>query len=230
MKKHIPNALTCGNLICGCYGIDLVYHNNMILAAYMIGLAALFDFFDGFAARLLKVSSPIGKELDSLADAVSFGVLPGIIMLHLLQEAGAGNLSYIAYMIPAFSALRLAKFNLDTRQSTSFIGVPTPANAILIGSLPLVLAHHSNLFSGILTWPVLLGITVVMSLLLVAELPLFALKFKDYSFGNNKIRYSFLITAVVLLITLQYAGLPLTILAYILFSVVDNMMGKKAAS
>lgn len=227
MKKHIPNAITCGNLVCGCYGIDLVYNGNITVAAYMIGLAAIFDFFDGFAARLLKVSSPIGKELDSLADVVSFGVLPGIIMLALLQKHGAGDWAYLAYIIPAFSALRLAMFNVDTRQSTSFIGVPTPANAILIGSLPLVLAHHSNLFSGILTWPVLLGIAVVMSFLLVAELPLFALKFKDYSFANNKIRYIFLITAVVLLVTLQYAGLPLTIIAYILFSVVDNMMGKK---
>jgi len=223
MKKHIPNALTCGNLVCGCYGIDLAYDGNLVMAAYMIGIAAVFDFFDGFAARLLKVSSPIGKELDSLADVVSFGVLPGILMLHLMQQANAGNFAYLAYLIPAFSALRLAKFNIDTRQTTSFIGVPTPANAILIGSLPLVLEQHTA-FQPFFTWPILLVITVIMSLLLVAELPLFALKFKDYSLVNNKIRYGFLLTAIVLLITLQFAGLPLTIVAYILFSVADNLL------
>ncbi|MGB0521494.1 MAG: CDP-diacylglycerol--serine O-phosphatidyltransferase [Flammeovirgaceae bacterium] len=226
MKKHIPNALTCGNLVCGCFGIDFAYHNNLILAAYMIGIAAVFDFFDGFAARLLKVSSPIGKELDSLADVVSFGVLPGIIMLHLLQNVHAGAWAYLAYMIPAFSALRLAKFNIDTRQTTSFIGVPTPANAILIGSLPLVM-HRYTLATDLLSWPVLLVVTIVMSLLLVAELPLFALKFKDYSFQNNRIRYIFLITAVGLLVGLQFAGLPLIIICYILFSVVDNLTKKK---
>lgn len=227
MKKHIPNALTCGNLVCGCFGIDFAYHNNLVLAAYMIVIAAIFDFFDGFAARLLKVSSPIGKELDSLADAISFGVLPGIIMLHLLKNTGAGDWAYLAYMIPAFSALRLAKFNIDTRQSTSFIGVPTPANAILIGSLPLILNRY-QWAEPILSWSVLLGVSIIMSLLLVAELPLFALKFKDYSFANNKIRYSYLILSIILLVSFQFAGLPLVIIAYILFSVVDNLMKGKA--
>ena len=228
MKKHIPNALTCGNLVCGCFGIDFAYHGNLVLAAYMIGIAAVFDFFDGFAARMLNVSSPIGKELDSLADAVSFGVLPGVIMLHLLQNADAGAWAYLAFMIPAFSALRLAKFNIDTRQTTSFIGVPTPANAILIGSLPLVISRY-DMAETILTWPVLLAIAMIMSLLLVAELPLFALKFKDYSFANNKIRYSFLIVSILLLVGLQFAGLPLVIVCYILFSLVDNLTKKKTA-
>ena len=225
MKKHIPNALTCGNLVCGCFGIDFAYNNNLVWAAYMIGLAAVFDFFDGFVARLLKVSSPIGKELDSLADVVSFGVLPGIIMFHLLQNNQAGSWMYLAYIIPAFSALRLAKFNIDTRQTSSFIGLPTPANAILIGSLPLVLEYH-EMFATYLSWPVLIAISIVMSLLLVTELPLFALKFKSYAFKGNEIRYSFLASAVLLLPFLKFAALPLIIILYILFSVIGNITNK----
>jgi CDP-diacylglycerol--serine O-phosphatidyltransferase len=226
MKKHIPNILTCSNLVCGCLGIDYAYHGNLILAAYMIGLAGLFDFLDGFVARLLKVSSPIGKELDSLADCVSFGVLPGVIMLHLLQSSNLGELpiviAHIAWLIPALSAVRLAKFNIDTRQTTSFIGVPTPANAILIGSLPLVLAHNPS-FEWLIRNPfVLIAITIVMSLLLVAELPLFALKFKNYTFGDNKIRFIFLILSIIILITFQFAGVPLIILSYILLSLIDS--------
>jgi len=225
MKKHIPNLLTCGNLFCGCLGVNFAYNGNLAWAAYMIGLAGIFDFFDGFVARLLNVSSPIGKELDSLADMVSFGFLPGVIMFHLLVPTTSLSpyLPFIAFMIPIFSALRLAQFNVDTRQSDSFIGVPTPANAILIGSLPLISEFHPQFSEWVVNPFLLLPLTIVMSLLLVAELPLIALKFKDYSLGNNKIKYTFLVLTVLLLVFFKFAGVPLVIIAYILLSVLENM-------
>ena len=236
MKKHIPNLLTCANLFCGCLGINAAYQSgDLVFAAYMIGLSGLFDFFDGFAARLLKVSSPIGKELDSLADMVSFGLSPSVIMYLMLQEAlrNAGfdeRIAYIAFLIAVFSALRLAKFNIDTRQTTSFIGVPTPANAILIGSLPLIVAFHPDMEGWIVCPYLLSSTTIIMSLLLVAELPLFSLKFKSYALGDNKIRYSFLALAVILIVDFKFTGVPLVIVAYILFSVLENFTTKKSVS
>ncbi len=186
LKKHIPNALTCGNLLCGCAGIAAVLlRNELVLASYLIGLAAVLDFLDGFIARLLKAYSPIGKDLDSLADMVTFGVLPGVIVFKLLSNylnfdpatdlGTAILLPHAAFIIPVFSALRLAKFNIDTRQTDSFIGVPTPANTLLIASIPLILQQHPE-WSAFITKPItLIILSVVMSLLLVAELPLFAL-------------------------------------------------------
>lgn len=143
IKKNIPNAITCCNLLCGCLAIIQATNGNLLWAAYLVGMAAVFDFFDGFAARLLKVSSPIGKDLDSLADMVTFGVVPGIVMFKMirlglrLDKEGFDLIeenpwiTYIVFMIPIFSALRLAKFNHDTRQTEAFIGLPTPANAIM---------------------------------------------------------------------------------------------------
>lgn len=260
IKKHIPNSLTCANLICGCLGIKFSFEGHLIWASYMIGLAAVFDFFDGFAARLLKVSSPIGKDLDSLADMVTFGVLPGIIIYQLLLLAVDINglnsdswLPYIAFMIPVFSALRLAKFNNDSRQTDSFIGVPTPAVTLFIGSFPLIM-NNPLVKSDMTHWAtsplaalqqsvnftpnladtlfsnfyVLSAITVVMSFLLVAELPLFALKFKSFKWADNKIRFVFLICCVVLLIIFKFAAVPLIIILYIGLSVINNLMGKKS--
>lgn len=259
IKKHIPNSLTCANLLCGCLGIKFSFEGHLIWASYMIALAAVFDFFDGFIARLLHVSSPIGKDLDSLADMVTFGVLPGIIMhqlmtlavdIHSMQMVNTYTiwLPYIAFMIPVFSALRLAKFNNDTRQSESFIGVPTPAVTLLIGSFPLIMNnplmknniqsiaanpldalqqglsftpnYADNLFSNIY---ILIAITVVLSFLLVAELPLFALKFKTFNWADNKIRFVFLISCLVLLIIFKFAAVPLIIILYIGLSVVNNL-------
>lgn len=228
LKKHIPNFLTCGNLFCGCVGIVSVFQNDLVFAAYMIGLAALLDFADGFAARLLKAHSPIGKELDSLADCVTFGVLPATMLYKLLQKSLMGDdfaielfvvLPYVAFLIAVFSALRLAKFNIDTRQSESFIGVPTPANALLVGSLPLIMGQHPGWAQHIQQPYVLVAYVLVMSYLLVSELPLFALKFRDFSFANNRIRYIFLSVSAVLLIALQFAAVPPIILLYILLSV-----------
>ncbi len=237
MKKHIPNALTCGNLFCGCIGIVAAFDNELILAAYLTGIAAVLDFFDGFVARWLKAYSPIGKELDSLADCVTFGVLPGAIIFRLLRQSlgdGYGLIEFsiipnLAFIISIFSALRLAKFNVDTRQSESFIGVPTPANAILISSIPLILQQTPELREVIVQPVVLLSLTLVMSFLLVAELPLFALKFQNYSFGANKIKYIFLILSVLLLVTLKFTAIPLIIVLYIVLSIVENFT-KRAPS
>lgn len=245
IKKHIPNAITCGNLLCGCLAIVKAFEGNLVWAAYLVGIAAVLDFFDGFAARMLKVSSPIGKDLDSLADMVTFGVVPGVIMFQMirgglyLDKEGFSFFemtrvfSYIPFLIPVFSALRLAKFNNDTRQSDSFIGVPTPANSILIVSIPLIVNWNNTFsfdeyhkFESVLNPYILCFISCVMSFLLVAELPLFALKFKHFKWKDNEIRFIFLGLSLVLLITLQFVGIPLIIILYILMSVINNLKVK----
>ncbi len=226
LLRHLPNALTSANLLCGCLGLISVFGNYPIEPAYFIWAACVFDFFDGFAARLLKVSSPIGKELDSLADMVSFGVLPAMAMFHWIDSStGPGWLAYIALMIAVFSALRLAQFNVDTRQTDSFIGVPTPANALFLTSLVFL---PDSIKAIILTPTVLTGITIVFSLLLVAPFELFALKFKDFSWGNNKLRFTFLAASVFLLVILKAGALPVIILSYILISLLSRILeGKK---
>jgi CDP-diacylglycerol--serine O-phosphatidyltransferase len=245
----IPNLFTLGNLLCGCLAIVFALEGNLVWSAYLVGVAAVFDFLDGFLARKLNQHSPIGKELDSLADMVTFGVLPGIIVFVLLKtwvdsDKGLGQVwqsnyfPYIAFIIPLFSALRLAKFNVDTRQSESFIGVPTPANTILIASLPLMIHFKKGMeFSyvnenlKIFVHPyALIGLSVIMSFLLISEIPLFALKFKSFGWKGNEIRWSFLGLCVILLATLQFVGIPLTIVLYILMSVISNLSKKKVAS
>jgi CDP-diacylglycerol--serine O-phosphatidyltransferase len=249
MKKHIPNFLTCCNLLCGCLGIyvlSLHSENSLYLAAYLIFFACIFDFLDGFAARILNVTSPIGKELDSLADVVTFGVLPSFIILDLLNHAMDHELltlavsaeeeetififlPIISFLIAIFSAIRLAKFNVDTRQSDSFLGVPTPANAILIASLPLIYTHTESMFIlDIIINPLfLIGLTIVMSILLVVELPLFSLKFKDFSWANNKTRYIFLAASAALLGILNFLAIPVIIFLYIILSAVDHFILNK---
>ena len=228
IRRNLPNALTCGNLLCGCIGIVEAFHSNIILSCYLIGVALIFDFFDGFLARLLKVSSPIGRDLDSLADMVTFGVLPSVIVYQLLMQSipdlyGIWK-AYPAFIIAIFSAIRLAKFNNDPRQSDSFIGVPTPANALLIGSLPIILQHYDGIWKEIIVnTNNLLALTVIMSFLLVAELPLIALKFKTFSWKGNQIRYSFIILSILLLIFFQILAVPAILLLYIFLSVISNL-------
>ncbi len=219
LLKHVPNALTCANLLCGCLGIAAVF-NFPVEAAYFVWAACVFDFFDGFSARLLKVSSPIGKELDSLADVVSFGVLPAMAMFQWMNSSSeSGILPYAAFMIAIFSALRLAKFNVDESQSDSFIGLPTPANALFLTALPfLPEALRVTVFRG----PILLIITVVFSLLLVAPLELIALKFKSFSWGDNRLRFTFLGLSVLLLVFLQAGAIPGIVLLYIAISFVGR--------
>jgi len=226
VKKHLPNAITCANLFSGCVGIVFAFQGNSIVAAYALFLAAIFDFFDGFASRVLQSFSGIGKELDSLADMVSFGVLPSVILYELFLQTQplpwAGSyLNFIAFLIPVFSALRLAKFNTDTRQAEIFIGLPTPANAILIASLPLIIDQHLNLAAYILNPYILSVFTVVMCALLVAEIPLMSLKFKNRDFNKNIYRYLLLLFSAILVLFFKFAAVPVVIFIYILLSVVQ---------
>lgn len=221
IKKHIPNAITCGNLVSGCIGITLCYQDNLVLGAIMILVGATFDFFDGFAARMLKVSSPMGKELDSLADMVTFGVLPAVILFKLLEMTNPSfeYLPFIAFIVAAFSAIRLANFNIDERQSDGFIGVPTPANALLIGSLPLILYTYPEYQDYIVNEYLLIAIAVVMSYLLNAEIPLVSLKFKNFGWKGNEARFTLIGITLLLLITLKVAALPLIVVTQVLVSV-----------
>ncbi|PJJ47827.1 CDP-alcohol phosphatidyltransferase family protein [Hymenobacter chitinivorans] len=228
MKNHLPNAVTCLNLFAGCLALCNIFAGHLETAAYLVGLAAAFDFADGLLARALHASSPIGKDLDSLADMVSFGVVPGAILFHLLgQSDGLPEwLPYAGFIVTVFSALRLAKFNNDTRQTTSFIGLPTPACTLVVASLPLILAHDSFGLTGFILNPwVLLGLTVLLSGLLVAEIPLFALKFKNLTWQDNSLRFIFLLLAVALLVLLQATAIPLIVLLYVLLSVVRPAYG-----
>ncbi len=241
IKKHIPNFITCCNLFCGCLAIVAAFRSELSNAGMFVGLALLFDFFDGFAARLLKVQSEIGKQLDSLADMVSFGVVPGVVMYHMIGNAltfkyGAWNipsslslLPLVSFVIPVLSAVRLAKFNLDTRQTHSFIGLPTPANAVFICVLPLVFSTSENkgLFILLLNPMFLAGLSIVMSLLLIAEIPLFALKFKNFGWTDNKIRYVFIVIAIAGLLFLKLMAVPLLVIFYIILSLIENKVNSQ---
>jgi CDP-diacylglycerol--serine O-phosphatidyltransferase len=225
VSKHIPNALTCGNLLCGCFGILFATTYQLEAAAYCVWAACMFDFFDGFAARLLNISSPIGKELDSLADMVSFGVLPSLVMYtHLTSAVRDPRMAYAAFLLAVFSALRLAKFNVDEKQHDSFIGVPTPANALFITSLVFL---PTPFIQWIANGNFLLFITLLFSLLLVAPFKLIALKFKDFTWRSNKVRYALVVLSLVALILLKQSALPFIILFYILLSLLTGVVVAK---
>ncbi|GAB4023495.1 CDP-diacylglycerol--serine O-phosphatidyltransferase [Spirosoma koreense] len=221
LLKHLPNAMTCGNLLCGCIGLVMTLRGHLDTAAWLIGLAAVLDFGDGFVARLVKVSGPFGKELDSLADVVTFGVLPATIVFQLAWFQGLGTIAYGAFLIAVLSALRLAKFNIDTRQSDRFIGVPTPANTILIAAFPLMERYQPQ-YDAIWKNDAAIGMMIAFGFLMVSEIPLFALKFKSFAWADNRIKYSFLIASVLLLLFLQFAAIPLVILLYIILSLIFN--------
>jgi CDP-diacylglycerol--serine O-phosphatidyltransferase len=223
MKKHIPNFITSLNLFAGCIGVWLAFQGNYQGAFIAILISAVFDFLDGFAARLLKAYSPMGKELDSLADVVSFGVVPGAIVFSLLSEIALHEwLPFLAFIIPVFSALRLAKFNVDERQTSSFIGLPTPANAIFWGGL--VFSFSGFLLTNV--W-VLIGLALVFSYLLVAGLPMFALKFKNTAWKKNRIQYIFLIGCVIILAIFQLKAFSILIAWYILLSIGISISNRK---
>ncbi len=236
IKKHIPNFITLLNLVSGCIAIVFVFDGNLSMASYLIFLAALFDFFDGMAARLLKVKTDIGKELDSLADIISFGLVPGFIMMKLIQQSiGIAEvndgiafvLPYVALLIPVFSALRLAIFNTDNRQTYNFIGLATPANAILIASLPLIIEQKTTLLGLEPVWfanlisnlYVLVVLTIILSLLLVAEIPLFSLKISKSHPVQNRIKYIFAGISIILISLFYFVAFPIIMLIYILLSV-----------
>jgi CDP-diacylglycerol--serine O-phosphatidyltransferase len=214
--SYIPNFITSLNLFSGCVAVYLAFKGNYQGAFIAILIAAIFDFFDGFAARMLKAYSPMGKELDSLADMVSFGVAPGAIVFSLLTETNFHEfLPFIAFLIPVFSGLRLAKFNIDERQTTSFIGMPTPANAIFWAGMAF--SFSAFLVSNV--W-ILIIFSLLFSYLLVAEIPMFALKIKDLAWKNNQIQYIFLIGCIILLIVFQVNAFAPIIGLYILLSVI----------
>ncbi|MCQ2266680.1 MAG: CDP-diacylglycerol--serine O-phosphatidyltransferase [Bacteroidaceae bacterium] len=229
MKKHIPNAITCCNLICGCLAVGSAFASTLSgeyrMAFALIVLGAVFDFFDGFMARLLGVSGPMGKELDSLADVITFGFAPSAIafslLVHILPEGPVSYLAFAAFLIAAFSALRLAKFNIDTRQSMGFIGLPTPANALFWGSLAMTLSTHAEFVNAHAqwVWVALLAGVLFSCWILVSEVPMFALKFHDYSWAHNRLRYSFMLLSALLLVALQWAGFAVIIVLYVLLSV-----------
>lgn len=233
MKKHIPNTITCCNLICGCIATGFALKGDFSMAMTFIVMGAVFDFFDGFMARLLHVSSAIGKELDSLADCITFGFAPAAIVSALLRlaplpvanEIFAMVFPYVAFVIAAFSAIRLAKFNLDERQSTTFYGLPTPANALFWSALALG-THEWVSETSWSVYLLLLGIAC-SSWILVADIPMFALKFKDYSFAHNKLRYGFIIASAALLLFAGWTGFSVVILLYILTSLVANAVAKQ---
>lgn len=217
MIRHLPNLLTCCNLLTGAAGIIyLLQEPGLVPAAWFVWIALLFDFLDGFTARVFNVSSPIGKELDSLADVISFGLLPSVLVYTLVQtQIQNPYLPWVALVIAVFSALRLAKFNIDDTQTNSFRGLPTPANALFITGLPF-LAGGPGAF--LLTPYALIAVAIVFSLLLVSRVELFALKFKDWSWKHNQVQFVFLIISVVLVAVLKFAAVPLIILLYILLS------------
>lgn len=229
--RHIPNTVTCLNLFSGCIACVMAFEANYLLAAAFIILGAIFDFFDGMLARLLHAPSPIGKELDSLADDVSFGVAPALIIFSLFKEVHypeflwgvTAYVPYVAFIIAVFSALRLAKFNIDERQTSSFIGLPTPANALFWASL--VVGSHDFLTSSHFNAIYLAILVVLFSGLLVAEIPMFALKFKNLSWKDNKVRFVFLAVSVLLLVFLNISGIAACIAWYILLSLLTR--GKK---
>ena len=226
-KKHIPNSITCLNLISGCIATYWAFQGDAQLALLFIVIGAVFDFFDGMVARLLHVSSPIGKELDSLADDITFGFAPSAIVFNFLVPLTthlSPIIPYLAFIMAAFSALRLAKFNLDERQTLGFIGLPTPANALFWGSLLVGLGEEIATlpYAGYL---ILAGV-LISSYLLVSEIPMFALKFKSWGWQGNEVKYIFLLTCIPLLLLLEVSGLAAIIAWYVILSVANTQLAK----
>ena len=230
MKKHIPNTITCCNLISGCIATYYAFLGDFNLALLFIVIGAVFDFFDGMSARLLHVSSPIGKELDSLADDITFGFAPSAIVFSYLSPLTShlSPLSFIAFVMAAFSALRLAKFNLDERQALGFIGLPTPANALFWGSLIAGAGEWMKTapFIGPNLSLIILAGVFISCWLLIAEIPMFALKFKHWGWKGNEIKYIFILSCIPLLLLLQVSGFAAIIAWYVVLSVITNKTAK----
>ncbi|WP_264521994.1 CDP-alcohol phosphatidyltransferase family protein [Flavobacterium sp. N1994] len=228
IKAQIPNLFTMLNLFSGCVALVMITDLRFDLAFYFVCLGIFFDFFDGFFARKFNVAGPLGVQLDSLADMVTSGVVPGYVMFKLLSNNDAfGTQSYLPYLgfiITLGACYRLAKFNIDERQSDSFIGLPTPANALFFSSLPLInIAFYDDNFSGVIynKW-FLVILTLISAYVMNAEIPLFSLKIKNFSFAKYKLQISFLAVSILVLIFLQILAIPLIIILYVLLSVADN--------
>ncbi len=228
LKQHIPNAITCSNLVSGCLSILFLTHNMPVKAAIMIFVAGLFDFLDGFAARLLHAHSPIGADLDSLSDVVSFGVAPGFIMYWLMSRsfdlpqwciAGINVLPCLAFLLPVFSAIRLAKFNIDSTQKTTFRGIPAPGMAIFIASLPLALSQVHHLKDGVLSYWACLGIALIFSFMMVSRLRFFSFKMKSAKWNGNEVRWIFLLVTITSFVIFKWISLPFVMMFYVLLSI-----------
>ena len=243
IKKHIPNTITLLNLLAGLLALIHAFNGNYNEAFSLVCLGIFFDFWDGFFARIWKVQSPIGLQLDSLADMVTSGVVPGLVMYKMLGDIQEnqyqynltedtyymGVVPYLGFLITLASCYRLAKFNVDTRQTDSFIGLPTPANALLIMSIPMIQFHSEfDWLVDFLSNPyVLVGITALSAYLLNAEIPLFSLKVKSFSWEKYKMQLVFLILSVILIALLEFIAIPIIILLYVILSVLNNTIGKK---
>ncbi len=245
LKKHIPNFITLLNLASGLVALVYAFNNNWQMAFFWVCMGIFFDFWDGFFARTLKVSSPIGLQLDSLADMVTSGVVPGMAIFQMLAGIAEmqaelnlesdnfylGLLPYAGFIITLGSAYRLAKFNVDTRQTNSFIGLPTPANALFIMSLPVIQAYSDGdgvLFELLSNPYVLVAISFISAFMLNSNIPLFSLKLKYFNWKTNKVQFSFLILSILLLFFLNYLAIPLIIILYVLVSLVTNKLWHKA--
>jgi CDP-diacylglycerol---serine O-phosphatidyltransferase len=234
MKKHIPNIITSLNLVCGCFALVAVFHQRFDAVLALVLAAGVLDFFDGFVARLLKVDGALGKQLDSLADVVTFGVVPGFVLYQMVVYSIGNKMpqlgidspiwywAYLAMIIPVASAYRLAKFNLDTRQSSYFLGMPTPANGIFWAALPVMVKSSNN--PTLIDWfgnPLfLIVLGFISALVMVAEIPLISFKFKHYQWKGNEGKYLLLLSSVVLLAFFQVSALPIIIVLYLLLSLV----------
>ena len=232
-KKHIPNFITLLNLLCGCIALVFISEYNVEMAFFFVCIGIFLDFFDGFFSRLFQVTSPLGLQLDSLADMVTSGLVPGYVMFSLMQKCQNLENSflffpYFGFLITLGACYRLANFNIDTRQTDSFIGLPTPANALFILSLPLILHYSESLIVlEILTNQfVLILITVLSAYMMNAEIPLFSLKIKDFKFKKNAFQIVFLGLSVLLLVFFQYLGVALTITTYVLMSIIKDKWRK----
>ncbi|WP_207785364.1 CDP-alcohol phosphatidyltransferase family protein [Flavobacterium celericrescens] len=245
IKKHIPNAITLLNLASGLLAIIAIFKGYYDEAFIFVCVGIFFDFWDGFFARKFNVSGELGLQLDSLADVVTSGVVPGLMIFKLLQDIQEDDTSkyflteeyyymgfvpYLGFIITLASAYRLAKFNIDTRQTDSFIGLPTPANALFIMSIPMIqfAGTHEWLVDALFNPFVLLGISLLSAYMLNAEIPLFSLKIKNFSWEKNKLQVIFLALSVVLLFVLEFTALPVIILLYVALSVLNNtVLAKK---
>ena len=226
LKKHIPNAITCANLFSGCMGVVFAFQGQLETAAGFVLLSGIFDFFDGMAARLLHVKSAIGKELDSLADMVSFGLLPGVVLFKLIESSADTTiwLPYLGFVVTVFSALRLAKFNIDERQTEDFIGLNTPMNTLFIVSLPFIAQDYPLLIGNT---ALLLAVTFLCSALLVSEIRIFSMKMSDTRWATNKMKYLFLAAAFILAILLRFTAVPFILVLYIGLSILHFRTNKR---
>lgn len=229
--KHVPNGITCLNLFAGCLSCVAAMNGMYQAVALCLAFSAVFDFLDGLSARLLHAYSPLGKELDSLADMVSFGLAPGLLVYHIYSSMPmpewlsgyAVYVPYLAFLIPVFSALRLAKFNIDERQSTSFIGLPTPANAIFFVGLSFLITEYREAVNVYM----FTAIVILFSYLLVSEIPMFSLKVKSWSWKEARSQYVLIAFSLLCLILFGIGGLAVSILIYVIMAIFEQMAGTK---